>query len=101
VVADPLLDLARTDYHALGDNQTKRRAFLRGYGRLPPDWAARMALYRLHHALEFWNWSASTGKRTRLADIRTDLEKMISGDTTPQAVPRPAHHCRRPPPRVP
>jgi len=80
VVADPLLDLAKTDYYALRGNQTKRRAFLRGYGQLPPDWAARMALYRLHHALEFWNWSASTGKLSLLADIRSDLEKIISTD---------------------
>jgi hypothetical protein len=34
-------------------------------------------LDRLHHAVEFWSWSASPGK---LADIRTDLEKIISND---------------------
>jgi len=78
VVADPLLDLARTDYHALRDSPAKRDAFLRGYGPLPPDAAARMALYRLHHALEFWNWSASTGKRALLADIETDLARIIA-----------------------
>ena len=80
VVADPLLDLAKTDYYALRENPAKRSAFLGGYGPLPPGWAARLALYRLHHALEFWNWSASTGKRSHLAGIRADLEKMISGD---------------------
>jgi len=78
VVADPLLDLAKTDYYALRGNRTKRRAFLRGYGQLPPGWAARVALYRLHHALEFWNWSASTGKLSLLAGISSDLEKIIS-----------------------
>ena len=83
IVADPMIDLAKTDYYALRDNHTKRRAFLRGYGRLPPDGATRMALYRLHHALEFWNWSASTGKQDLLADIRTDLESMISSSAAP------------------
>jgi hypothetical protein len=37
-------------------------------------------LFRLHHALEFWNWSASAGRPTVLADIRTDLEEIISND---------------------
>jgi len=77
VVADPLLDLAKTDYYALRHNQEKSRAFRSGYGQLPPGAEARMDLYRLHHALEFWNWSASTGKRSLLAQIRADLEKVI------------------------
>jgi hypothetical protein len=34
-------------------------------------------LYRLHHAMEFWSWPASAGKLAALADIRTDLEKII------------------------
>lgn len=79
VVADPLLDLARTDYYALRDNPAKRVAFLSGYGPLPAGSAGRMALYRLHHVLEFWNWSAATGKRALLAGIRAELEEMISG----------------------
>jgi len=79
VVADPLLDLARTDYYALRDNPAKRDAFLSGYGPLPAGSAARMGLYRLHHALEFWNWSALRGKRSLLPAIRQDLEEMING----------------------
>lgn len=74
VAADPLLDLARTDYYALRHDGAKRSAFLRGYGPLPPDGPARMALYRLHHALEFWNWSASHDKRDLLPGIRADIE---------------------------
>jgi TetR/AcrR family transcriptional regulator, regulator of mycofactocin system len=79
VVADPLLDLAKTDYYSLRHNETARRAFVRGYGRLPADWEARVALYRLHHALEFWNWSAGTGKRDLLPAIGTDLENLTAG----------------------
>jgi TetR/AcrR family transcriptional regulator, regulator of mycofactocin system len=74
VVADPLLDLARTDYYSLRHNEAARQAFLRGYGRLPEDWQPRVALYRLHHALEFWNWSAANGKPDLLPGIATDLE---------------------------
>jgi hygromycin-B 7''-O-kinase len=79
VAADPLLDLAKTDHYALRHDEAKRRAFLRGYGPLPRDWAARVVLYHLHHALEFWNWSATTGKRHLLPDIRTDIERLLDG----------------------
>jgi TetR/AcrR family transcriptional regulator, regulator of mycofactocin system len=79
VVADPLLDLAKTDYYSLRHDETARRAFIRGYGRLPADWETRVALYRLHHALEFWNWSAGSGKRDLLAAIGTDLENLTAG----------------------
>lgn len=79
VVADPLLDLAKTDYYALRHDPTKRRAFLAGYGALPTDWPDRVALYHLHHALEFWNWSASTGKRELLPGIRADIDELIGG----------------------
>src|SRR5918996_695828 len=80
VVADPLLALAKTDYFALRHRENKRRAFIRGYGPLPRGWAPRADLYRLHHALEFWNWSASAGKQDVLADIRIDLEEIVSND---------------------
>jgi mycofactocin system transcriptional regulator len=79
VVADPLLDLAKTDYYSLRRNETARRAFIRGYGRLPADWEARVRLYRLHHALEFWNWSAANGRRDLLPGIDSDLESLATG----------------------
>jgi hygromycin-B 7''-O-kinase len=79
VAADPLLDLAKTDYYALRRDEARRRAFLGGYGPLPPDWAGRVAVYRLHHALELWNWAAATGKPADLSRAQTDLEKIISG----------------------
>jgi mycofactocin system transcriptional regulator len=73
IVADPLLDLAKTDYYSLRHDATARRAFLRGYGPLPPDWETRVALYHAYHALEFWNWSAANGKRDLLPEIAADL----------------------------
>lgn len=84
VVADPLLDLAKTDYYTLCHDETRRRAFIRGYGQLPHEWPGRLALYRLHHALELWNWSASRGKVALLPDTRTDIERIINEDATPQ-----------------
>jgi len=77
VAADPLFDLARTDYHALRDDPAKRDAFLDGYGRLPSDWADRVAIYRLHHVLELWNWAASAGDATRMSRAKTDLERIL------------------------
>ena len=79
VAADPLFDVARTDYHALRDDPARRGAFLNGYGPLPPDGADRVALYRIHHALELWNWASSTGKPADQARARTDLEEMLGG----------------------
>ena len=78
VAADPLLDLARTDYYALRDDRAKRDAFLSGYAPLPSDWADRVAIYRLHHALELWNWAASIGKAADSSRARTDLEKILA-----------------------
>ncbi len=77
VAADPLLDLARTDYHALRDDPATRHAFLSGYGPLPSDSADRIAIYQLHHALELWNWAASTGKPADLSRARSDLERLL------------------------
>ncbi len=81
VSADPLLDLARTDYYALRDDEARRRALISGYGPLPPDWADRFAVYHLHHALELWNWAASTRKPADLARAETDLDKILAGQT--------------------
>ena len=77
VAADPLLDLARTDYYALRGDPTRRDAFLGGYGPLPSDWADRVAIYRLHHALELWNWAASTGKPADRTRAGIDLEQIL------------------------
>jgi Ser/Thr protein kinase RdoA (MazF antagonist) len=75
VAADAIFDLARTDYYALRGDPARREAFLSGYGALPPDWADRAALYQLHHALEWWNWSAEQGRDTSPA--QTDLEVFL------------------------
>jgi Ser/Thr protein kinase RdoA (MazF antagonist) len=84
VSADPLFDVARTDYYALRDDAGrddagKRDAFLDGYGPLPPDWADRIAVYRLHHALELWNWAVSTGKPADRSRATADLETAVAG----------------------
>lgn len=73
IVADPLLDVARTDYYALRDEDARRAAFLDGYGSLPADSAERIALYQLHHALELWNWAARTGKPADQALAQADI----------------------------
>jgi aminoglycoside phosphotransferase (APT) family kinase protein len=100
VAADPLFDLARSDYFLFGpavhstpavshgdvptarspDRLAQREAFLRGYGPLPPGWEARVRLYQLHHALELWNWAASIGKTTDTVRARADLEALLLTD---------------------
>lgn len=63
IAADPLIDLAKTDCYSIRGHRAKLDGLLDGYG--PPrgrDWAARLAIYRLYHALELWGWFASVGQ---------------------------------------
>jgi aminoglycoside phosphotransferase (APT) family kinase protein len=71
VSADPLLDIAKTDYYAIKSNEAKREGFLARYGQLPSNWGERVQLYKLYHALELWDWFAAIGNRggvVRLTD---------------------------------
>ncbi len=36
IAADPLIDLAKTDYHSLSRGEPERSALFEGYGSLPP-----------------------------------------------------------------
>ncbi len=76
IAADPMLDLAKTDYFAVRDNLLKRHALLEGYGPLPIDWDDRLALYRLYHALDLWNWFAEIDE-PRLESITDDVRRLI------------------------
>ena len=77
--ADPLLDLARTHYTAVGDDTAKWDALVEGYGPLPADWAERLALYRLYQALVLWDWFALIGGYgERLESIAEDLKRMLA-----------------------
>jgi aminoglycoside phosphotransferase (APT) family kinase protein len=77
VAADPLLDLAKTDYYAIRGDPARRAGFLDGYGRLPPDWAERLSVYRLYHALELWDWFAMLGNTPPLASIAGDMRDLV------------------------
>ena len=77
VAADPLLDLAKTDYYSIRGDLTKGDALLRGYGPLPDDAEDRLALYRLYHALELWDWFASIGEKQPLVDIAQDVAEAV------------------------
>lgn len=78
VAADPLFDLARTDYWAARGDPEKRAALREGYGvPVRSDQEAAIEIYALHHALELWSWfaRASAGHR-RLEEITSDLERL-------------------------
>lgn len=76
ITADPLIDLAKTDYYALGRGEAERAALLTGYGRLPADAAERLELYRLYHALELWDWFRSTGVVEPLNSVAEDIARL-------------------------
>ncbi|MFE6750790.1 phosphotransferase family protein [Kitasatospora purpeofusca] len=79
IAADPLIDLAKTDYYALGRGEPERRALLEGYGPLPTDAAERLDLYRLYHALELWDWFRSIGTLDPLDSIAEDIARLAGG----------------------
>jgi aminoglycoside phosphotransferase (APT) family kinase protein len=76
VAADPLPDLARTDYYAIRGDETKRAGFFSGYGPLPADGSARLRVYRLYQALELWDWFASSGDLSPLPRIAEDIHAL-------------------------
>jgi len=78
VSADPLLDIAKTDYYAVRTDEAKREGFLAGYGRLPPSWRERVRLYRLYHALELWDWFAAIGNTAALVHLTDDLRRFAA-----------------------
>ncbi|GAA3446648.1 non-ribosomal peptide synthetase [Planomonospora venezuelensis] len=74
---DPLMDLAKTDYFAVRGDPVRRRELLAGYGGLPADWAERVALYRLYHALDQWGWLATIGETDTLAPITDEIRACL------------------------
>ncbi|GGK81471.1 hypothetical protein Ppa06_48630 [Planomonospora parontospora subsp. parontospora] len=74
---DPLMDLAKTDYFAVRGDPVRRRELLAGYGALPADWAGRVALYRLYHALDQWCWLATIGETDALAPITGEIRDCL------------------------
>ena len=61
-----------------------------------PEWAARLAIYRLYHALELWDWFASIGRTQPLGGLARDMAEVItSGRHASEGVTAP--HIRRSP----
>ena len=78
IAADPLFDLARTDYWATRGAPEKRAGLREGYGEpLRADQEAAIEVYSLHHALELWGWFArAPAGRRMLQEITSDLEHL-------------------------
>jgi len=75
--ADPLVDLAKTDYYSIQGDEAKLAGLVEGYGPLPDGWRDRVALYRVFHALELWTWYASIGDTRFLADLADDVRRLV------------------------
>jgi aminoglycoside phosphotransferase (APT) family kinase protein len=74
--ADPLLDVAKTDYYSFRYGEAERTALLEGYGPLPDDGVERLGLYKLYHALELWDWFRSIGTTEHLPSIAEDISRL-------------------------
>ena len=78
IAADPLMDVAKTIQYELTRSPVKVAGLLAGYGPLPADGLARIALYRLYHALELWDWFAEIGNTGPLDSIAEDIRELAS-----------------------
>jgi aminoglycoside phosphotransferase (APT) family kinase protein len=79
IAADPLYDVARTDYWSTRGNRRKHDALLDGYGPLPATAQASLGIYRVYHALELRNWFArSKTDPATLERIDADLDRLLS-----------------------
>jgi hypothetical protein len=65
---------------AIRGHHAKLEGLTAGYGLSPdPARAGRLAIYRLYHALELWDWFASIGQAQRLDGLISDMRTLISG----------------------
>lgn len=76
ISADPMMDLAKTVQYELSRSPAKYAGLLAGYGPLPSSGLARLELYRLHHAIELWNFFRDNGTTAPLADIAFDIRQL-------------------------
>jgi aminoglycoside phosphotransferase (APT) family kinase protein len=72
LAGDPWLDLAKADYYCRHDQLS---TLLDGYGAAPDG---RLRLYKVYHALELWDWFASTGQPQHLDRIAADIAALVS-----------------------
>jgi aminoglycoside phosphotransferase (APT) family kinase protein len=72
LAGDPWLDLAKADYYGRHDQLS---ALLDGYGAAPDG---RLRLYKVYHALELWDWFASTRQPQHLDRITADMAALVS-----------------------
>lgn len=80
IAADPLMDLAKTDSYSVRGNPAKLAGLLDGYGYRGDALAERLALYRLYHALELWDWFASLGQPGALDSLARDMRRIAVDD---------------------
>jgi len=80
IAADPLFDLARTDYWSTRGTPGKRVGLREGYGEsLREGRELALSIYALHHALELWNWFARAEDRGPVVrEITADLERLAA-----------------------
>jgi aminoglycoside phosphotransferase (APT) family kinase protein len=78
VAGDPLIDIAKTLLYSVGESRVKQQGLLAGYGPIErPEWETTVALYRLYHALEWWDWVALIGAERPTWLIR-EMERIAS-----------------------
>jgi hygromycin-B 7''-O-kinase len=64
--------------YSIRGHRAKLDGLLKGYGPCGQAWAGRLAIYRLYHALELWDWFASIGRTQLLGSLAHDMGELIA-----------------------
>jgi hygromycin-B 7''-O-kinase len=76
LAADPLTDLAKTESYSIRGHHAKLAGLQAGYGPCGQAPDERLAIYRLYHALELWDWFASTGQTQPLDSLADNMRDL-------------------------
>jgi aminoglycoside phosphotransferase (APT) family kinase protein len=78
IAGDPLIDIAKTLLYSVGGSRVRREGLLTGYGPIArSEWEQTSDLYRLYHALEWWDWVALTSAERPLWLIK-EMERITA-----------------------
>jgi hypothetical protein len=75
--------LDESECYSIRGHRAKRDGLLSGYGPCGQAWAGRLAIHRLYHALELWDWFASVGRTQPLGGLARDMSEVITSSRRP------------------
>lgn len=97
IAADPVSDVAKTDWFAIRGSRTKVDGLIAGLGgesALGPSLPERLALYRQYHELEMWGFFDHIGSASERDEMTAELRKAVTRGGIRLARPSSARRSR-------